>query len=706
MHPTVEPMSAAGQLAGQLELARSLRDRGWRLLPLKHRSKQPAPGYRWGSLVRQPQTDAELEEWFGQQPRNVGVAAGASGLVIIDADTMTALAQAAADRGAAMPQTYTVRTAKGRHYYFTDPDNRYGNSPGALKPYGCDVRGGHGDGGYVVSAGSVHETGVIYTVELDVDPIPLLPWIAAMLQEDAPSATVTELPGIAPLGNTPGPSRLENAGSGLRTFTKAQAREYIRDHAGTPLRAVRAGGGVNVTLNNAAVVCGHFVHPVNFPLDQAREYLAAQLMAGPGKAAGWSAPDREDAGTIASGLARGMAEPYLWVDDDAAPDLGDTDDPQSGPEGGQDALRRLVAQEWAREEFARQRGTAAPEPDSTSLTDLLAEELPGEDWRIEGLWPAEGKVLLAAPRKAGKTTITGNLIRCLVDGDPFLGRPVAELGEDPGGFAVHPTGRRVVLLDFEMTRRQLQRWLREQRIRNTDLVHVELLRGKRWDPTDPAEAARWAEYLRGLDAGTIIVDPAGPVVAALDRDENGNGDVRRFLGSLDALVAESGADELFVLHHTGHAGERSRGASAWEDWPDAIWRVAGEVPETFFSALGRDVDQESRELHYDRPNRRLWLGEATRAAARSGRLAEAVGRIVSARPGIGTNELREALKGKGIGGTTQQTEAMSAAKGDSIHTHQVGRKLLHFTAGQCHPGCAGNALPSLVPPSTDTTDTD
>lgn len=694
-------MSAAEQRPTALEIARAARDRGWRVLPLKPASKQPAPGYRWGQLVAREQTDADLAEWFTGD-RNVGIAAGASGLVIIDADTPDALERAAADRGAKMPDTYTVRTAKGRHYYFRDPARLYGNSPGGLKGYGCDVRGGHGDGGYVVAAGCVHESGVIYTVENDAPPADMLPWIGAMLAEEPTSATVTPLPtavGIPPLGNTPG-HRLENADRGPRTFTRDQAREYMRDHAGAPLRAVREGGGVNITLNNAAVVVGHFVHPDHFPLEQAREYLVAQLMAGPGKAAGWRGPDDEDGGTIASGLARGMAEPYVWVEADAAPELGGAEAASDVPEGGQEALNRLIAAEWAREQMARRTGALSPDPASVSLTDLLAEEIPGEDWRITGLWPAGGKVLLSAPRKAGKTTLIGNLVRCLVDGDRFLGGP------DGGGFDVAPTGRPVVLLDFEMTERQIQRWLRDQGIRNTDLVHVKLLRGKRWDPTNPAERRRWAEYLRGLNAGTIIVDPAGPVVASLDRDENGNGDVRRFLHDLDALVAESGADELFVTHHSGHQGERSRGASAWEDWPDAIWRIQGEIPETFFAAIGRDVDQESLELRYDRPTRRLRLGEVTRAAARAGRLAEVVGRVVSARPGIGTNELREALKAKGVGGTTQQTEAMRAADGDSVHVHRVGKKNLHFSTGQCYPECPGNALPSLVASPTDTTDTD
>lgn len=664
----VEPMSAA-QSATQtgLEIARAAVARGWRVIPLEHGGKRPVPGRRWGGQRELP-TDAQLVEWFGAEERNVGILAGPSGLVILDEDTKTALAQAAADRGARMPETYTVETPKGRHYYFADPTNRYGNSRGALKPYGIDVRGGHGDGGYVVAAGCLHPSGARYRVTDDREPAPLLPWIAAALEEEPANAEVVELP---VLHNTPAPgSRLENADRGERTFTEDQARRYIAAECLAPLLAAQEGDR-NEQLNRSAVVLGHFVPEfMGDDLERAVEFLIPHaLTIGLDRA--------EIRPTALSGLRRGAAEPYTKVSVlDPAPA-----DPDGAPEGGQEALRSLVARQWAAEQFARQNGAQSPEPGSTSLADLLAEELEGEDWRISGLWPAGGKVLLAAPRKTGKTTLIGNLVRSLVDGDPFLSTEQ---------FATEVSGRTVVILDFEMTRRQLQRWMRDQGIQNTASVHVELLRGKRWDPTDPRERARWAAYLKDLNAGVLIIDPAGPVVASLDQDENENGAVRRFLHSLDALVAESGADELFVAHHTGWGGERSRGASAWEDWPDAIWRLAGEVPETFFGALGRDVDQAARELVFDPASRRYSLGDSTRAQAKVSRDVELVGRIVAAQPMIGKNQLREALRAKGMASTQRQTEAVDAAIGETVHTHRgLKNAVLHGSTGQCFPGCPG-----------------
>jgi hypothetical protein len=86
------------------------------------------------------------------------------------------------------------------------------------------------------------------------------------------------------------------------------------------------------------------------------------------------------------------------------------------------------------------------------LTDFLA--VPDEEvaHRVAGLWPTGGRVVLSASHKAGNTTLTGNLARSLVDGDPFLGM-----------FPVAPA-RRVVHLDNELDERMLRRWLGDQGI--------------------------------------------------------------------------------------------------------------------------------------------------------------------------------------------------------------------------------------------------
>ena len=110
---------------------------------------------------------------------------------------------------------------------------------------------------------------------------------------------------------------------------------------------------------------------------------------------------------------------------------------------------------------------AARLPQPVRLDELLAEPDEEVAYRVARLWRADGRVILAAQRKAGKTTLTGNLLRCLADGDAFLDR-----------YDVTPPDGAVFHFDTEMSRQMLKRWLRDQGIRRADRIHVELLRGR------------------------------------------------------------------------------------------------------------------------------------------------------------------------------------------------------------------------------------
>lgn len=205
-----------------LKASLAARERGWRPFPVDHpglpqcasahrakpcdgkRGKHPVG--RWSTMTASDQADKMLAHWFGGDLRNIGIGCKGSGLLVIDEDAEDALARAAADRGEVIPQTYRVRTSRGWHYYFADPDGEFGNSAGALGLYGIDVRGSRSpegpNGGYVVGAGSVHVSGHVYVAEdpgADVAPIPA--WIAAALREGAtPAAENVEGERAAPDG--------------------------------------------------------------------------------------------------------------------------------------------------------------------------------------------------------------------------------------------------------------------------------------------------------------------------------------------------------------------------------------------------------------------------------------------------------------------------------------------------------------------------
>ena len=147
------------------------------------RGKHPAVR-RWSE---ESTTDpARAARLFSAGPRNIGVDAGRSGLLVLDEDAPGELDRAAADVGAAVPVTFTVRTAKGRHLYLRQPDDgpAFGNTTGALRSYRIDVRG---RGGFVVGPGSLHASGHEYR---PVDPyaavVPVPAWVGAALRS-APS---------------------------------------------------------------------------------------------------------------------------------------------------------------------------------------------------------------------------------------------------------------------------------------------------------------------------------------------------------------------------------------------------------------------------------------------------------------------------------------------------------------------------------------
>ena len=103
--------------------------------------KQPEHGLHWPSKAT---TNAEeIAALFAGKPeRNIGISCKRSGLVVVDEDQVGGMEAAAASVGATVPETYSVATGKGRHYYFRAPDDcRLGNAPGGFAAFGCDIRG-------------------------------------------------------------------------------------------------------------------------------------------------------------------------------------------------------------------------------------------------------------------------------------------------------------------------------------------------------------------------------------------------------------------------------------------------------------------------------------------------------------------------------------------------------------------------------------
>lgn len=745
--PHASPVGAPDpvQLAGQRALreAQRLARTGHVLVPVTiHRESDGKKlakfhiGWRAGGTSR---VDV-LRDWSVQHPGcSFAILCGPSGIEVLDLDAAEGGPAWWCEQG--MPASrYVVDTpGGGEHHYWrrrpgTEPDDRLVNNAGKVAP-GVDART---VGGLVFAPGSF---------VLDLDGVP----------EPKAYTARTEIPGPDTLEQTPRPvlglwsrARAARPRSDLvtgqlgtvdqdRRFTPDEAHAYVAREAMAPLLAAQYGLNVNDTLNRSALVVGHFV-PTFWSRDEARDALEGWLLAGPGKRNRWTALDREDIGSIDSGLRRGMAEPYALrtapgsnalepvavevVDpvDPADPSTGllagtktALPDPTSmnaaGLVPGTDldvAVARLRIRRAAQRLVEAEERPPASPPASTNLAALLLEPPATVRYRIDGLWPSGGKVLMSAPAKAGKTTMVGNLVRCLADGAPFLASPIAQPGQwqvAAAGHAVAPLeGRRIMLLDFEMTRDMLRTWLRDQRIANTAGVQVELMRGRAWDPRDEAQRAGWAAHLASLDVAVLIVDPIGPVLSALGLDESSSKDAGQVLWALDALCAAAGVSELFVVHHTGHEGERARGTAAFEGWPDAIWTLVKDkslegAGRRALRASGRDVHLPETVLDLDRATRRLSLGQGSRAAARGSEHAEIIADIVRQEiesrgvgaPGPSTNDLKRAAKDTAIGSKVQdaQDAVVAARRLGMVHTHEgPNRSLQHYPGSSCEH-CSG-----------------
>jgi len=329
---------------------------------------------------------------------------------------------------------------------------------------------------------------------------------------------------------------------------------------------------------------------------------------------------------------------------------------------------------------AEERPTAAY-PTPTTLRALLAEPEEATPWRIKDCQPSNSRVMLAAQFKAGKTTLVGNLVRSLCDGQPFLGK-----------YAVERVEGTVAILDFEMGRSQLKRWYSDQQIQADDRVIIYALRGcaGAFNLADGAVRAQWVARLQADGVKYLIVDCLRPILDALGLDEHH--DVGAFLVPLDALLAEASIPDAAVIHHMGHTSERSRGDSRLRDWPDVEWRLMRKDDDPasarFFTAYGRDVDVEEQQLGYDETTRRLTVVGGSRRDSKIDDALPAVLAFIAAEKQPSRNDIVAGLKASGhaqnvvkaaikkgiANGRIVTTEGKRGAQLHSIVTEGLGQR--------------------------------
>ncbi len=347
-----------------------------------------------------------------------------------------------------------------------------------------------------------------------------------------------------------------------------------------------------------------------------------------------------------------------------------------------DETRVLRIRKAAQDRFRAEQEPEQPPFDAGTLAELLARPV-DPPMRAEGLIPSDAGTLVVAQRKTGKTTLELNYARSLLTGEDFLGR-----------FPVRRIAGAVALLNYEVSGSMIARWADDVGVPR-ERLYVVNLRGRRNPLTHPGDRLRLAEDLRARDTHALVVDPFGRAYGG--KSQNDSGEVGAFLSDLDVFArAEVGASDLMLSAHAGWNGERTRGASALEDWADVIVTLTRDPDDEtvrFLRAIGRDVEVEEDRLDFDPATRLLSMsGAGSRRKAKGDRksteLAVFVVRAAKADPGVNVAGLKAAIRGMDDAPTFRGDEMQRAVKHAvecghlRVETEGQGRPTRHFPGEQ------------------------
>lgn len=598
-----------------LNLALDYAAKGYAVFPLQPEGKKPITDHGFKDATKDPE---QVKRWWRATPdANIGIATGASDLVVVDLDVKHAAdgLRSWDDRTTDLdlPEPVVVHTPSGglHLYYQADPDaERVGNS--ADEDSGIDVRA---DGGYVVAPGSCAAEGFYYLDMGDGGPDPDA--VADLPHRDQLQVITRDVVAATRPRKTRERSERHDAttaGQALYPDGQRHALWYEYDKL-----ASAGDGGRNHQLNDSVFALAQIASAEGAAVTESdvrtmteRACHANGLIEGDG----WSAFNA----TFASAWSAGSDQPRT---------LG-TEEERLDGEVAQ-ALHRLRVQDEAKRIFREEQAARDFEMpgDLRSLVDDLAAPREEDAWLVEGLIPAGGNLVIAAAYKTGKTTLVQNLTRSLVDGEPFLDR-----------YAVSPIMGRVALFNFELTRTQQLAWLEESGIQAQDRVMLAHLRGMRGVLTTEA-GKQWAvEQLRANSVQVWIVDPFARAASGID--ENSNTEVGLFLETLDEIKRRAGVSELVLITHTGRGNAdepvRARGATRLNDWADTNMVVTKTAAgQRSLVAEGRDVWINKTLLSYDLATRRLTAADGEEAGVSEAHDLQAVLEYVTAQGEAGAS---------------------------------------------------------------------
>lgn len=191
--------------------------RGWHILPLRPRTKIPLISKKAGGRgFLDATTDAaQIERWWAQCPdANIGIATGASGLVVLDPDGPEGLAELKTASAGDLPRTLVSRTGRESGFHFIYRGT--GIKSTTKKDARLDVRGSTG---YIVAPPSIHPSGAVYTWLDSTSPVADVPaWVAPWVSKrGGPAQPAAPMP--------PAAGQVTRVGRGLAARSVANLTE-------------------------------------------------------------------------------------------------------------------------------------------------------------------------------------------------------------------------------------------------------------------------------------------------------------------------------------------------------------------------------------------------------------------------------------------------------------------------------------------------
>ncbi len=167
--------------------------KGMALVKIRSNQKEPLEKYR-------KLTHRSYDQIGFKKGMNAGIITGRiSGIIVLDVDQHELFARYLAENAFSVPETFTVETCKGKHYYYLMPEDQKEYTNRSNKSAGFDIRA---DGGYIIAPGSVHPSGSIYTIVDDRDLSKAPQWLLDHSHKIEPTPNVKQLKRNTPRHNS------------------------------------------------------------------------------------------------------------------------------------------------------------------------------------------------------------------------------------------------------------------------------------------------------------------------------------------------------------------------------------------------------------------------------------------------------------------------------------------------------------------------